>query len=224
MTKKIIITGVKGGTGKSFVSFLLLKKLIEKWRVLFVDMDNTLTVSRLLGILHLNDLYDARNDHLDLWKNDKVVVLPMGTINQSRLKEFQKIYREVARESDMIVIDSSNISNPALEVEGHLLQCAEINFVLVTTPQPFSLKTNLDALLSLEMIYPAAPSQKVMVLNMVKDEPSNLPNNVTLVKIPFIRQLYIYGASHVVDEFPSINASIEKLANVLGTKFTGGLP
>ncbi len=224
MSRKIIITGVKGGTGKSFVAFLVLKKLIGNKKVLFIDMDNTLTVSRLLGILHLDDIYNDGNNRLDFWSSKGVTVVPMGAITQGKLKEFKKLYNELVKENEIIIIDSSNISNQALDVEARLMKSAQIDFVIVSTPQPFSLKTNLDTLISLDTIYPATPSHKVLVLNMTKDESFQLPCSVTFVTIPFIRELYINRFSSVPEEFPSIKASIKNLLYSLDfTELAGAL-
>ncbi|MEM0230270.1 hypothetical protein [Metallosphaera sp.] len=221
MMKKIIITGVKGGTGKSLISFLLLRELVNTKRVLFIDLDNTLTVTRLLGILHLDDIFN--NDYnISSWTYKNVSIIPLGVANQGKLQEFPKAYMDLVEDKDIIMIDSSNITNPVLSFEAKLSPQSELDLILVTTPQSISLKRTIDTLLSFKTIYPIAPLQKLVVLNMAKEEVQELPNNIPFVKIPFIKELFLKGISAESCEYPSILASIRDILYILGlTKILG---
>lgn len=65
MDSKVIAIAGKGGTGKSVLSALLIKKLasLEKYKILAIDADPTMGLSRVLGIDKIaNTLEGIRNE------------------------------------------------------------------------------------------------------------------------------------------------------------------
>ncbi|MBW9141789.1 MAG: P-loop NTPase, partial [Candidatus Aramenus sp.] len=47
---RIVVTGIKGGVGKSAIAYSLAKEISNEKPVLILDMDSTLTISRMLGL------------------------------------------------------------------------------------------------------------------------------------------------------------------------------
>ncbi|BDC17323.1 hypothetical protein [Acidianus sp. HS-5] len=171
---RILITGLKGGSGKSTIAYSIIKDFLKSGIVL--DLDYTLTLTKLL-------------------KDENFKILSIGNSKIDK-KYFEFIYTKSLRNEDNVIIDSSNPFNEIIPLENKVYsenKRESITYALFVTPPLFMEKT-LDLAKTYDrFITSLSPTElrKILVINFVKDNEDISINEINYVKIPFLRH-YMY--------------------------------
>jgi|GEM_PF-1099112 MinD-like ATPase involved in chromosome partitioning or flagellar assembly len=223
MTTRILVTGVKGGSGKSTVALWLAKEAMKFRKVLILDLDYTRSLSRTIGLLDVNDLYSG-NSQILYWTQGNFSILSLGgMVSPGLLTQFQTVYPGLLDRHDLVIIDASSPTHELLELEGKISHGkASLSLVLLTTPHPFTAAKTLEVLNSPDF-FPEADDRKVLVVNMVKDEiPEEVERVKKVVKIPLIKQLILYGPSPEPPKDMRVISAILELSAWLGLRTNAG--
>lgn len=183
---RILITGIKGGVGKSAIAYSLFKEIAEEKPCLLLDMDNTLTISRMLGL----------KQSLAVEKVGNLLIMPAGN-KIDREDIFEINYLEYLKKNYTVIIDASNPLIQALKVENKISsQINTENLILVVSLQmPYVLMKTTEFLEKYSSDFHNKSSNNyALIINMVTNH-VNYSEKYYVIRIPFVHDLLFKGIS-----------------------------
>lgn len=172
---RILVTGLKGGSGKSTIAYSIIKDFLKSG--ILIDLDYTLTLTHLL----------KEGDF-------KIISIGNKKINH---RYFENIYSKLLRNEDNVIIDSSNPFNEIIPIENKVYYKnkgrSTINVIFVTPPL-FVQKTLELANTYDRFITSLSPAdlRKILVVNFALENDNFDVNEVQhIIKIPFLKS-YMY--------------------------------
>lgn len=172
---RIVVTGVKGGVGKSTIAYSILEEAVEEKKTLFVDMDNILTISNLLGVTKIT-------------KMNNLVVVPFNKFTASR-KEY-----DLERYQNDVNLEIVDVPLQSLSYYIKLFGGIRWNdiVILVANEVPYVLSGTIEYGKSLKSKYNV--NNVILVVNMSKGEIKNL-REFPVIRVPFNYALLYNGVA-----------------------------
>ena len=171
---RILVTGLKGGSGKSTIAYSIIKDFLKSGIV--IDLDYTRTLTNLL-------------------KEGEFKIISIGNSKIDN-KYFEIIYSKLLRNEDNVIIDSSNPFNKIIPIENkvyyEIRRESTINVIFVTPP--LFIQKTLDLAKTYDRFITSlspADLRKVLVVNFAQENENFNVDEINYVKIPFLKS-YMY--------------------------------
>lgn len=189
---KIVVTGVKGGVGKSTIAYSILKEIIDQEqdkKIVFIDIDNVFTVSNLLGVTEAT-------------KINNLTVIPF----RYDLKDLRYL-EESRKEADIEIIDAPcQVLSYYTKIFGNMRGSDIV--ILVANEMPYVLTETIKYGKSIKAQYNV--TNVILIVNMAKGEVKHI-TEFPVIRIPFNYNLLYKGVSNA----PSIIKIWEDIKNFI---------
>ncbi len=197
--KYIEIFGLKGGSGKSFVTYFLSKELSRYKKVLIVDRGYSPTISKLYGIENNLTSYLLGKSDKPFTKSDgNITVLNVSCndeFNKLENKKVVKAYSTVVENDsyDFIIVDNPNFKDFCYdkhrEVWNTFLDEDITKAIAVTSPPLFVIKATKDSLKNAMKMF----NMRFIAIVINKDTPEpisseGLEDIAPVYRVPFNKE------------------------------------
>ncbi len=198
---RIVVTGIKGGVGKSAIAYSLAKEISNEKPVLILDMDSTLTISRMLGL----------KQGLRIENIGKLNIMPIGNkIDKENI--FEKYYSRYIEEGYTVIVDTSNPLIQAFQLENTISSYYPNNesmFLLISFQVLYVINKTTEFLeKQISEMNDHLPIKYVLVVNM-STKNMKYPEKYNVIEIPFVRELLFKGIA-VAPRYINIWNSLKK--------------